>query len=105
MYFIILAITVFINVTLVAVPQDKPVFVTKIVKGRKCGHAKKKKESSLHCGLCIPAVCLASFTDADVRFIGLSFWEASSPLSSESILGTETSLKHPSQCIRHELEK
>lgn len=38
-------------------------------------------------------------------FIGLSFWEASSPLSSESILGTETSLKHPSQCIRHELEK
>lgn len=42
MYFIILAITVFINVTLVAVPQDRPVFVTKIVKGRKCGHAKKK---------------------------------------------------------------
>lgn len=61
MYFIILAITVFINVTLVAVPQDRPVFVTKIVKGRKCGHAKKKKESSLHCGLCIPAVCFASF--------------------------------------------
>lgn len=104
MYFIILAITVFINVTLVAVPQDRPVFVTEIVKGRKCGHA-KKKECSLHCGLYIPAVCLASFTHADVRFIGLSFWEASSPLSSESILGTETSLKHPSQSIRHELEK
>lgn len=98
MYFIILAITVFINVTLVAVPQDRPVFVTKIVKGRKCGHAKKKK--SLPCTVvCVFQLC------ASPLFIGLSFWEASSPLSSESILGTETSLKNPSQCIRHELEK
>lgn len=88
MYFIILAITVFINVTLVTVPQDRPVFVTKIVKGRKCGHAKKKRVLLalwFVYSSCVPRLFYA-------RFIGLSFWEASSPLSSESILGTETSV-------------
>lgn len=61
MYFIILAITVFINVTLVAVPQDKPVFVTKIVKGRKCGHAKKRVLLALWfvCSSCVPRLFYA----------------------------------------------